>query len=402
MKWLQHVIVRLDFGVCRRMFTAIYAMGLERAVAAIAKYPEVHSIYGCGSFFEGRHLCGHSDVDLCIVLQASVARGDGIPYRLGQSYNRIRRCFPFLGAWAEKEANLIFLDEVEAGFPLLASFSIRKKRGRLHHLYGAPFPQAIDDKPLTISEILSEIDTLVRLAVLQRTPQGKRLLFWKRMFSKLHELTEELGLLDVAKTLRAEPALGFLSEADRRLFVGTCAPAPLCQIFLTHVQHVQQTLLAREVLIALAQPQRGVVTSEGEETSPTHSRQERHTPPVHMQALIFAAGANVHAVHGLPSFPIGFLPRLFYFSLDSVMPIVELRGDVYDGLRRIWRAIARHGETGDALVVRTDVFTCLFSRQEHYIEMVPLESDSAREFSGLYRRATGFPDAARGIPGTTG
>ena len=54
------------------------------------------------------------------------------------------------------------------------------------------------------------------------------------------------------------------------------------------------------------------------------------------------------------------------------MPIVELRGDVYEGLYRLRHAMERYGETGDALVVRTDVFTCLFSRQEHHLEMAPL------------------------------
>ena len=316
MNWLQQVIVRLDFGVCRRIFTAIYAMGLRRAVATIAKYPEVHSIYGCGSYFEGRHLCGHSDVDLCIVLRASVSRGEGIQYRLAQSYNGVRRFFPFLGAWAEKEANLIFLEEVEAGFPLLASFSIRKKRGRLHHLYGAPFPQPIDDKPLTISELLTEIDTLVRLVVLHRTPQGKQLLFWKRMFSKLHGLTEELGLLDVAKTLRADPALGFLAESDRRLFVGKCTPAPLCQLFLAHVQHVQQTLLAREVLITLAHPQMDVVAT-GAEAMLADAHQPGMPHPISTHASLDicrwcqrAGGPRLAVLsHRPPATPILFLAR---------------------------------------------------------------------------------------------
>ena len=134
----QSVFVWFNFGPFLKPLRALYGLGLRRAVRAISRHTEVHAIYGTGSFFSGRCLYGHSDIDLVIVLREGVKRSDGAHQRIGRSYRAVQRVFPFLGGWDEKEGSLVFLEEVTAGFIPHATVRIRRALGHLLRLYGDP------------------------------------------------------------------------------------------------------------------------------------------------------------------------------------------------------------------------------------------------------------------------
>src|ERR1039458_7476480 len=106
-----------------------------------------YGFFGCGSYFEGRPTYGLSDIDLIIVLHAGVKRSDVASRELAHAYGRVRRGFPFLGGWGEKEANLIFLSEVLTGFPAPESFCVRLKTSRLVPLWGQPLPADLISGP---------------------------------------------------------------------------------------------------------------------------------------------------------------------------------------------------------------------------------------------------------------
>ncbi len=65
---LQKIIILLNFKPFTHIFRAIYGFGLKTLMTALANEPAVHSVYGCGSFFEGRCLYGLSDIDLILII----------------------------------------------------------------------------------------------------------------------------------------------------------------------------------------------------------------------------------------------------------------------------------------------------------------------------------------------
>jgi len=194
MRFLQPAVLILNLTPLGRAFRHIYAFGLGRLVTALAKHPAVFCIFGCGSYFEGEPTYGLSDIDLIIVLDEGIERADGAPREIGHIYQRMWRLFPFLGRWHEKAANLIFLSELKAGFPAPESFRARLRQGRLIRLYGKPLPVEIADGPTSASELLAEIDTLVRAALVTDVRVSRRLVFWKRIFNKTIELLNLVGL----------------------------------------------------------------------------------------------------------------------------------------------------------------------------------------------------------------
>src|ERR1700683_2785804 len=165
MRMLQSFILLLNQTPLSNGFRRLYAFGLRRLIAALAKNPAVFCIYGCGSYFDDRATYGLSDIDLIIVLNERVKRSDAAPREIAHTYEGVRRFFPFLGRWYEKEANLIFLSDIGAGFPFPESFRVRFKTGRLVCLYGGPMPRDVLNGPVTTREGLSELNTLIRLAL---------------------------------------------------------------------------------------------------------------------------------------------------------------------------------------------------------------------------------------------
>ena len=216
-RFLQSIVLILNLTPLKAVFGRLYDLGVRQVVAELSKHSAVVSILGSGSYFEERATYGLSDVDLIIVLNENVTRSEPAPREIAYSYERVRRFFPFLGPWSEKEANLVFLSDLAAGFPASESLRVRLKQRRLVTLYGKP-PPCIAEGPITTSEVLVEVNTLLRFSLVANPQHALRVVFWKRIFTKLIALVELLNLTDFVKELRDDTELAFLTEHDVYLF----------------------------------------------------------------------------------------------------------------------------------------------------------------------------------------
>ena len=135
------------------------------------------------------------------MLNENVTRADPSAREIAHIYQREHYIFRFLGAWSEKEANLIYLSDIAAGFPAPESFRIRYKQGRLVPLYGE-LPCGIVRGAITTSEVLGEIDTPLRFSLVADPRHARRQIFWKRIFTKLIALAELIDLPELAGAMR--------------------------------------------------------------------------------------------------------------------------------------------------------------------------------------------------------
>jgi len=322
---LQNLVVRLDGGPLRPLLNSLYALGLRCMLATLARQPQVHSIYGSGSYFRGTHLCGHSDIDLCIVLREDVRPGDPSCFQVAQAYRRVQRWFPFLGGWDEKASNLVFLSEAADGFPLPSSFRVRLQHGRLTHLFGPPFDR--DERhAVAAGDVLAEINTLLRLAVGTGPHHAGRLLFWKRLFDKLHLCCDDLGLSEVSTRLRNDPSIAFRQRADRDLFFTRCEPSGLFDLFAGQADHVWTALRA--------QPSEPL----------SAGCSDRLPAPAELRSLAFAAAIDDAELFALPSQPIGWQPHLFYVPIGTPIPVIRTAQGAYDCVRRLRQALEDSAE----------------------------------------------------------
>lgn len=340
-----------------RFLHAIYALGLRVVLARLARHPAVHSVYGCGSFFDGGCLYGHSDVDLIIVLAEPVSRFEGTHHDVARTYERVRRLFPFLGRWGEKAANLVFLDEVRVGFPILESFRVRMKQGRLHRLLGPPFPIALESMPVTMSELIAECDALLRTAIMTGGSPARTRLFWKRLFSKLEAMARSAGLPEATAAIHHEAEQRFGSDSDRQLFFQSAEPERCGALFV----RLTQTFAA-----GLRQRGEAATLDFADGATPADGK-----PSPALAAVLRAAGMEPSRVRLLAPVPLGLPPQLFYFPVDGMIPFVELGDDVYAALRRLLTAM-HHGAVGDAVLVRAASSLFVVTRQAAYTDLVPL------------------------------
>jgi hypothetical protein len=346
-----------------RAMHAVYALGLRIALDRLGRHPGVHSIYGCGSFFDGGCLYGHSDVDLIIVIDEAVTRLEGAHHDIGRTYERVRRFFPFLGRWGEKAANLVFLHEAQAGFPILESFRVRLKQGRLHRLRGPAFPIALADEPVTTSELLAECDALLRTAVITRGAPPRTALFWKRLFGKLAALAGTAGLSDAAAIAR-EGERRFGGD-DRRAFFRPADRAECCAAWIAALHDVIDGLQRREPDATLD------FTIVAPPASPSDEERTDELRPS-LRRVLHAAGIEDARVRRLGSVPLGLEPELFYFSVDARIPFVDLGDAAYRPVRRLLTAM-RRGAVGDAVLVRAAGLLFVVTRQALFTDLVPLD-----------------------------
>ena len=209
MTWLlQTIFLLLTLTLLKKVFDRIHDLGVRRAVAALSRHPAVFCILGSGSYFEKRTTSGLPEADLTIVLKENVSRADAAADEIAHTYERVRRIFPFLGRWQHKEGNLIFLSDLAAGFPAPESFRVRFKQGRLAPLYGE-LPGGILSGTVTTSELLTEINGLLRFSLVADPRHAQRLVFWKHVFVKLSALAELLDLTNWSEETwsRTEPDL---------------------------------------------------------------------------------------------------------------------------------------------------------------------------------------------------
>lgn len=338
-------------------FRAIYTLGLRLVIARLARHDTIHSILGHGSYFRGTSLYGNSDIDLVIVFRREARRSDGVQFPVARTYNAVRRFFPFLGSWDEKEGSLIFLDELADGFPPHSTFRIRMQRGEFHLLHGDPFPLEFAGSALTAADWMLEIDRLLRWAVITGEDFAQRLLFWQRMFAKLKEAAEGLGVESAIGTVFADSDLAFLDQDHRSLFFRRARPEEMFSRFLACVQDVVEGVRARDESIRLAcRPADG------------------HPPvPRWIEVPDFAKVGAVARAFSVPSAPIGLQPRLFYFSVDEPIVVVELENSAYRGLRALLQRMEDEGKRSDAVIARTEGFLFLFNREADFVDVIPLD-----------------------------
>jgi predicted nucleotidyltransferase len=366
MNILQKVVILLNFKPCSGFFRAAYSFGLNRLISRLKKHPAVHSVYGCGSFFEGGCLYGLSDIDLILVMEESTTRADEEPYKIAETYSRVSRLFPFLGSWSEKAENIIYLSEVRAGFPLPESFRLRWKQGRLVHLYGRFFPEELVAGPLSLGEVVTEIDTVLRLAITKGEAAASNKLFWKRIFNKLFSLTDSLDFKDLAEQLRNTKTLAFLKGNDISLFFRKSRPGELFQLLLEFTQKIfnrirQETEFITRTYKVLDD---GSPAALGKPASNIGPRQSEA-----IARICQATGATLESLR--PSL-FGISPRFNYFRLDQPVPLLDIPNRSYEGLRAVVKLFLRHGKESESVLVRAQGFLFIACKQPEYIDLVPL------------------------------
>jgi len=375
---LQRVALLLNQTPLRRVFSHIYEVALRRVVAALSRHPAVFCILGTGSYFEKRATYGFSDIDLIIVLNEKITRADGATGEIAYIYERVRRIFPFLGPWAEREANLVFLHEIAAGFPVPERLRVRFKQDRLVPLYGELPRDIFSGGAVTTSELLNEIGTLLRLTSVAERRYTGRLLFWKHIFTKLNALGDQLDLKDWSKEVRERPELSFLKEDDTPLFVRKCEPAALFAL---------QVVLSRQIfdLIAQREPRVKIHPVVMQAHPPEVEPASRRTPVPFLSALnrtneLWFSQRNIPAAHLALVFGLAI-------QVDQCIPLLEFREAAYDGLHRLRYAEQRAPAAEETALVLADGFLFIAVRKEALVEVVPLDPV---QFANVY--ATVFGD----------
>jgi len=357
---LQWLVLRLNLTSLNPLYSRIYDFGLRRAVAALSKHPAVFCILGTGSYFEGRPVYGLSDVDLIIVLDERVNRADGAIGELAHIYGRLRRIFPFLGPWQERQANLIFLSEIAAGFPVPERFSVRFKQARLVPLYGE-LPSDLIGGSLTTCELLTEINTLLRSSVMAEPRDTERLIFWKRIFTKLNGLAELLELNDWSREIAEQPELAFLGEGDELLFFRTSEPDRLFALQLRLSRRIFESVATREPKLKIRPV---LITSDGSRSGQI-SRFE--------SGLFASALGGVRCIKNIPSVHVALVSGLPSFSVDDYIPLLEIREAVYDGLQHLRHVKLRGPTTDETALVSADGFLFMATRKQWLTEILPLD-----------------------------
>jgi len=372
---LQAIVLLLSLTPLKSVFARIYALGVRRVVAALASHPAVSCILGSGSYFENRPTYGLSDVDLIIVLNERMTRADASAREIAYIYEREQRIFQFLGRWPEKEANLIYLSDIAAGFPPPESFRMRYKQGTLVTLYGE-MPHGIARGAITNSEVISEIDTLLRFALVADPRYAERQIFWKRIFTKLIALAELIDLRDFADVMRKRLDLHFLRDSDTRVFFRKEDPAAMFSV---------QLQLSRQIIDAIgARHPRQKVTlhplaPNGAQTAPAR---ESVAPAFRREF----AERNEISFTSIPSVPIGFAPRMLYFPIEGQIVVMDLLDSPYDGILHLRKTIGRRPPSDENALVSADGFLFIISHQPTFVDLIPLDP---LQFANVYAAVAG-------------
>ena len=353
---IQKLVILLDVPPFSALFDALYRLGLRRLLARLARLDCVHAVYGSGSFFDGRPVHGLSDVDLIIVVDERFSRLDLAPQEVIRAYARVRRFFPFLGKWDEKAENVVFLSETALGFPLPESLLLRAKTGRLHCLLGPEDGAFLSRGEVSACEASAEITTLLRLPLTKGPVHASNLRFWQKLFLKLLEVAELSGCVEEARAFRARPELAFLGRSERRLFFTRSRPDDLYALLL----EAAGTILAR---MGGATPAVAL-----EPAAATAAISPASTP-----ALERLAKSGVASCRKLPSFLLGWTPRLNYFSATDGIPVVEVEGSAWRGLRAALEALDAAGRPGESWLARAGGFLFILTHQEGFTDAVTLD-----------------------------
>ncbi len=304
--------------------------------------------------------------NLILVIDESYTRADEDPYRMTETYNWVRRFFPFLGNWSEKAENLIFLSEVRSGFPVPESFRLRWKQGRLFHLYGKSFPKELVMGPISLSEVVTEMDTLLRMTITKGEVHTSNLLFWKRIFSKLIDLTETLGFTELAGQMRNNKMLTFLKNHEILLFIRKSQPEELFQLLLDLIQKIFNSIQKNMDFIRVTY----AISDNGQDGALT--REALKVDIKQSKALAQICKAAEVDVSTLPSSLFGITPRLNYFPMDKPIPLIDFQKTAYEGSRIAVKSLLKYGKDSESVLVQVQGFLFIFCKQQSYVEVVPL------------------------------
>lgn len=353
---LQKLVILLDVPPLSALFAALYRLGLGRLLASLDRLDCVHAVYGSGSFFEGRPLHGISDIDLVLVIDERFSRLDLEPQEVIRTYGRVRRWFPFLGRWDERAENLVFLSEVALGFPLAESFRLRAKLGRLHLLSGREGEAWFPRGPVSACEVSAEIATLLRLPLTKGPVHASNLRFWQKLFLKLLDLAELSGCGEEARRVRSRPELEFLGRGERRLFFTRSRPDELFTLLLESATSIFERMASALPAHALEPPR--AAAKEEPPCSPALERFRR---------------SATFSVRRCSSFLLGWIPRLNYFPVEAGVPVVDLQGSAYRGLRALLEALHAEGRPAESYLVRTGALLFILTHQEGFTDVVTLD-----------------------------
>jgi hypothetical protein len=375
MTWLlQTIFLLLTLTLLKKVFDRIHDLGVRRAVAALSRHPAVFCILGSGSYFEKRTTSGLPEADLTIVLKENVSRADAAADEIAHTYERVRRIFPFLGRWQHKEGNLIFLSDLAAGFPAPESFRVRFKQGRLAPLYGE-LPGGILSGTVTTSELLTEINGLLRFSLVADPRHAQRLVFWKHVFVKLSALAELLDLTNWSEETWSRTELTFLAESDRALFFRKSEPDRLFSLQLALSRQIFDAIAARETKRSI----RPVVQA---------ARPISRSALVPFPSAVDSPNNGRIRVRHICSVPIGLTPRLLYSTNDTYIPLLELGDVAYNGLQRLRHAEQHRIEVGEKALVSAEGFLFIATRQTSFVDVVPLDP---LQYANVY--AAAFADS---------
>jgi hypothetical protein len=296
-----------------------------------------------------------------------------------RAYGHVRRFFPFLGKWDEKAENLVFLSEADLGFPLPESLRLRARLGRLHRLHGPEEAGWLPCGPVTACEASSEIATLLRLPLTKGPVFASNLRFWQKLFAKLLDVAQVAGCAEEARTLRARPELTFLGRGERRLFFTRSRPDELYALLLDCAATVLARMGSALPAVELDPP-------------PAAAPGEPGATP----ALDRVGRSGVASLRRLPTFLPGWTPRLNYFSATDGVPVLDVEGSAWRGLRASLEALHAEGRPGESWLARAGGFLFILTHQEGFTDAValdPLAHAPAYAAAGPDRRTHRVPAA---------
>jgi Glycosyl transferase family 2 len=378
---VQKAVVLLNFRPFTYLFGQIYQLGLRTLVRVVARHPAVRSILGYGSFFEGRCLYGVSDIDVVIVIDERFSRTDGVHQQIVLDYKRVRRLFPFLADWSESAENLIFLSDVRAGFPVPESVRLRLKQGRLVLLHGAPLELELTPGPLSLSEAVAEVDSLLRIVLMKGEVHSSNVLFWKKNFLKLESLAKAIGLHELAADIAEHPGLRCMRANDMLLFARKSDPDSLFELLLEFSSRLFAEVQTREEPITLRYT---LLTGSLDAAAgvPNNGR--------FSGALASISREPGVRVKMLPSPLYGLTPRLSYFPLDQDIPVLQLERPGFQALRKLARTLAEQGDSSEGFLVPVKNVVFLLRKRSTYSDIVPLDP---LIYANLYARLFDSPES---------
>jgi hypothetical protein len=356
----------MDSTPLGRMFRRAHGRGARQAISSLSSHPAVVCILGGDAFLVEHPTSVFSEVDIFIVLGEGVTRSDPAVAEIAYRYKRVRRIFRFLGLWCEKEANLVYLSDIAAGFPPPQSLCLRVKQGRAVELYGKLPPQ-IAAGPVTTSESLSEINALLRRSLMADARDARRLVFWKRIFARLSGAAQLLGLADCCEEMRGCAELRFLTEDDWKLFFRKAEPNQLFSLQLAFTRRIFDAVESRQPKASIRPVARATRVASPPGPVPFSSFPN---PP-----------DQCFTVKTIPSIPIGLTPSLLYFSIDESITVLQLHDDAYDSLHRLFQTKPRPAAKDEKALVSAEGLLFLATRQAGVADVIPLDP---LQFANVY------------------